>query len=189
MNEKASDVHLKTVRVLDVLAQHPNLSQRELAQRAGISLGLANLIIKRLNQTGHIKIANITARKVEYILTPKGLQEKSSRSIQYLLKTIRTFQTIHQRVDQLVQRLVQEGHTQFALQGLSEVADLFELSFKKIKGANVHYRRLADGEIPEAEELVLDCRIDGTSGPWGVSVLNDLLALTERTAITESILT
>lgn len=180
MNDLTQTNHQdKTLRVLDILAEHPSLSQREIAQHAGISLGLVNLIIKRLVCTGYIKASNFTACKAEYMVTPKGLQEKSIRTYSYLLKTIKTFRKIHQQIKALVQRLTQEGHRFFALRGHSELTDLIVLSIRDLGQQDIHYRYLQNEESPGPGEFVLDCRMDGIPGSYGVSVLENLLGLTD----------
>ena len=60
------------------------ITQRELAKKTGLSLGAVNVLIKRLIQKGLLKIEQINARTIRYILTPKGLLERSKRN-QYIV--------------------------------------------------------------------------------------------------------
>ncbi len=63
----------KSLEVLKLLAETSDLSQRDIALRSGASLGMVNLVLRRLVRTGYIKIVNMDRRKVRYILTAKGL--------------------------------------------------------------------------------------------------------------------
>ncbi|RKY41146.1 MAG: MarR family EPS-associated transcriptional regulator [Candidatus Makaraimicrobium thalassicum] len=68
-------------KVLRVLSSGDNLSQRELSEHLGISLGKTNYLLKSLTQKGFVKIKNFTlrdqkAKKVKYILTKKGIREQ-----------------------------------------------------------------------------------------------------------------
>ena len=51
--------------------------QRTLATRTGISLGMTNIIIKKLIKKGYIKAKQLNQKKIQYILTPKGFTEKA----------------------------------------------------------------------------------------------------------------
>ena len=71
---------IRSLKILDLITEAPRLSQRDIASQSGLSLGLVNLTLKRLLQTGHIKVSNLNKKKVEYIVTPKGFFEKANHS-------------------------------------------------------------------------------------------------------------
>jgi predicted transcriptional regulator len=163
----------KIYRVLDLVAASPHLSQRELAQSAGISLGLVNLAIKRLIRTGHIKMAQLDKRKVEYNLTPKGMMEKAQRSYLYLSTTMKTFLEYRRRLEQLFHRLGQEGHRKFAILGEGEIVSLVEMGLAHAIPEATH-RRMTNGEALTPGEVLLDCRLNGV-GEFGISMMAHLL--------------
>jgi len=78
------NLQLRTLRLLEVLERNQILSQRELAQKLDVSLGLVNSFIRRLAQKGYFKITTIPQNRVKYILTPKGIAEKSKLTYQYI---------------------------------------------------------------------------------------------------------
>jgi len=165
----------KIYRILELVSDSPHISQRELAQSAGFSLGLVNLAIKRLIRTGHIKVAQMDKRKVQYNLTPKGMMEKASRSYQYISRTMKTFLEYRRRLEQLFQRLGQEGHRQFAILGEGEIIFLVEMGLANaIPGAA--YRRIQNGEPLQSGETLLDCRLNGEA-EFGISVMSQLLKI------------
>jgi DNA-binding MarR family transcriptional regulator len=163
----------KIYRVLELVSASPHFSQRELAQSAGFSLGLVNLAIKRLIRTGHIKIAQLDKRKVEYNLTPKGMMEKAQRSYLYLSTTMKTFLEYRRRLDQLFHRLSQENHKQFAILGEGEIVSLVEMGLAEAI-PDARYRRIADNVLLEPGEVLLDCRLNGVA-EFGISVMAHLL--------------
>ncbi len=73
------DVHY---RVLRLLHENPELSQRQLAEAVGISNGSAHYLLSALLEKGLIKLGNFTAaqdkRRYPYILAPKGIAEKAA---------------------------------------------------------------------------------------------------------------
>jgi EPS-associated MarR family transcriptional regulator len=89
------DVHF---RVLHLLEEQPTLTQRELAEKLGISLGGVNYCLKSLIEVGHIKAGNFKKNPDKsaylYLLTPQGLVEKAS----LLKKEIDSIQSKAKRV-------------------------------------------------------------------------------------------
>ena len=59
-------------------------SQRKISRQLGISVGLANLYIKRCMKKGWIKLQTVPKRRYMYYLTPKGFIEKSKLTAEYL---------------------------------------------------------------------------------------------------------
>lgn len=164
--------------MLEIISQSPELSQRQMASSAGMSLGLINLIIKRLLQTGHIKVANMNRRKMNYLLTPKGMKEKSDRAHSYVFRTIQVLSEYQARLQQLVDELLQAQHTSFAILGEGEVAYLMEVCLKTT-APHVPYRFISETHRPDANEAILDCRLKSETGGVGISVLARLLQVTQ----------
>ena len=75
-------------RLLKLLEQNPNLTQRELAEEMGISLGKANYCINALIELGWIKARNFKRNKNKmgyvYLLTAKGIDAKARVTVQFL---------------------------------------------------------------------------------------------------------
>ena len=51
-------------------------NQRDLSRHMDLSLGMTNMLVRRLISKGYIRIKPLNKRKVKYILTPKGFSEK-----------------------------------------------------------------------------------------------------------------
>lgn len=75
-------------RVLQLLEQQPDITQRELAAALGISLGRVNNCVQALIERGWVKAANFRNSKQKraylYKLTPHGLSEKASLAVRFL---------------------------------------------------------------------------------------------------------
>lgn len=75
-------------KVMQVLESNPNLSQRELAEELGVSLGSVNYCVKSLVSKGLIKVKNFVKsdNKIgySYYLTPQGIYEKSEMTVYFL---------------------------------------------------------------------------------------------------------
>ena len=85
-------------RLLKILSKAPNLTQREMAKKMGISLGKVNYCLSELAKKGFIKINRFkySRNKIRYIyiLTPRGLEEKSGLTISFLKRKILEYEEI-----------------------------------------------------------------------------------------------
>jgi EPS-associated MarR family transcriptional regulator len=77
--------------VLRKIQKRPNSSQRELAKQLGFSLGKLNYCLKALKLKGLVKINNFKNQKnklkyVQYVLTPKGISERTRLTINFMKK-------------------------------------------------------------------------------------------------------
>ena len=75
-------------KLLKLLEENPHINQRELASELGISLGKTNYCLKALIDKGWVKVGNFrhNPRKLQYayLLTPKGLEEKTRVTLRFL---------------------------------------------------------------------------------------------------------
>ena len=78
------------------------LRQRELALKAGTSLGLTNAILKRLTQKGWIIIKKLNRRNIQYAVTLEGVNEIIHRSYGYFKRTIRNVVYYKDMIDAIV---------------------------------------------------------------------------------------
>ena len=92
-------------RVLSLLEENPELSQRELAAKLGISVGGAHYVLSALVEKGLVKLGNFTAakdkRRYAYILTPKGMAEKAAITQQFLRRKIAEYEALKAEIASL----------------------------------------------------------------------------------------
>ena len=92
MNNNNNQDHLNVLRKIN---RNPKSSQREMAKELGFSLGKFNYCLKALQAKGLIKIQNFTKNpnKINYIyvLTPKGISEKTKLTINFMKKKMKEY--------------------------------------------------------------------------------------------------
>ena len=92
-------------RVLRLLHENPELSQRDLANAVGISNGSAHYLLSALLDKGLIKLGNFTAaqdkRRYAYILTPKGIAEKAAITKRFLERKIQEYDALKAEIEAL----------------------------------------------------------------------------------------
>ena len=110
------------------VAEAPKVSQRGLAGRMGVALGLANAYLKRAVGKGWIKMRQAPARRFLYYLTPEGFAEKAALTRDYLSSSLRFFRRVRQQSADLLQDARKRGHKRIALAGCGELAEIVGLS-------------------------------------------------------------
>jgi EPS-associated MarR family transcriptional regulator len=100
------DIHF---RILHILEDNPDISQRDIAQKLGISLGGVNYCLKALINIGHIKIDNFNKnpKKIGYIylLTPKGISEKVRLTSGFLKRKMDEYHSLKKEIESLQSKL------------------------------------------------------------------------------------
>jgi DNA-binding MarR family transcriptional regulator len=132
---------LKTLQLLEAIAEDKPKTQRELSDSLQISLGLVNSFIKRLVKKGYCKVTTIPKNRVKYILTPAGAVEKTRLTYEYISSSYRYFKTAKNRLEALYDALKDQGLTRVVFYGIGEVADIAYLS---MTGTNVQLVDVVD---------------------------------------------
>lgn len=94
-------------RIMRQLASHPELSQRDLAQELGISLGKVNYCLKALVEKGYVKAQNFRNSRSKaaylYLLTPAGIEAKSKLTLRFLSRKMQEYEQLRLEIDELKQ--------------------------------------------------------------------------------------
>lgn len=81
---------LATLQVIsETLKEEPQASQRTLAKKANMSLGMMNAILGRFVERGWIMLTNVNGRKLAYAVTPDGISELAKRGKSFALRTFK----------------------------------------------------------------------------------------------------
>jgi EPS-associated MarR family transcriptional regulator len=92
-------------RLLKLLEPNPRLSQRQVAQELGFSLGKVNYCLKSLVDKGWIKAANFKNSRNKtaymYLLTPRGIEEKTRVTVQFLQTRMREYEALRSEIKQI----------------------------------------------------------------------------------------
>lgn len=104
-------------RVLALIEKNPELSQRELAKELGVSLGGLNYALRGLVEKGLIKAQNFTRsdKKLSYayILTPKGIAEKSLLTARFLKRKLEEYDALKAEIEMLQYSLNEKHQSSF----------------------------------------------------------------------------
>lgn len=114
-----------------IVAEHPDVSQREISRQTGISLGIVNGLLKRCADRGWIALKNINKRKLAYIITPEGMNELFVRSISFMRRNFAQLRVYNENIDRNIEKAHRQGKTEVLLVGNSELQLFIEQSCKK----------------------------------------------------------
>jgi DNA-binding MarR family transcriptional regulator len=94
--------------------------QRDLARVVGISLGMTNVILRKLAQKGWVIIRRINSRNIQYAVTPSGIDLIGKRSYLFLKRTVRNVVFYKDVLDRLLADLKARGFRAIVLVGKSD---------------------------------------------------------------------
>lgn len=122
---------LRTLQLLEEIEQNHAPSQRYLAKQLNVSLGLTNSFIKRLAKKGYFKITTIPKNRVAYILTPKGITEKSRLTYEYIHHSYRFYKGARTRLSLFFQELVDANVRQVIFYGIGHFAEIAYITLQE----------------------------------------------------------
>jgi EPS-associated MarR family transcriptional regulator len=97
--------------LLKTLEENPGLSQRNLAQHLGISLGKVNFCLNALIEKGSVKVNNFrnsdNKLAYAYLLTPRGIDEKARITVQFLKRKMQDYERLRKEIEELQREAAQ----------------------------------------------------------------------------------
>ena len=99
-------------RALKILEQQPDLTQRQLAEELGVSLGKTHYLVKSLIDVGWVKLDNFQRSDNKwgyaYLLTPKGIVQKAAITARFLVRKKQEFNNLQLEIQQLQEEVRQQ---------------------------------------------------------------------------------
>lgn len=108
------------------------VTQRSLATKLGVALGLTNLYLKRLARKGYIKITTIPSHRVRYLLTPQGFSEKSRLTYLYMQYSLSHYRDMRARLREALSYAATNGTKRVVIYGTGELAEMAYLSLREM---------------------------------------------------------
>ena len=138
------------------IARAPISTQRDLSRGTGQSLGMTNLLLKRLARKGLIKVGRLDWKRTQYLLTPKGALEKARKTFAYALYTVRLFRQLQENVETVLRHEHAGGRRAFWIVAQDELEGALRetVSDRAMPGARFSFAR-SFAEVPSDAELVL----------------------------------
>lgn len=102
-------------RLLKLLESTPNLTQRQMAEEMGLSLGKFNYCLRELVKKGAVKIERFKSSNNKagymYLLTPHGIEQKARITANFLQRKMAEYEQLKQEIHELSQEVNREPQT------------------------------------------------------------------------------
>jgi len=122
---------IRTLKILEEIDNDHVPSQRDLAVKLNISLGLVNSFIKRLANKGYFKITSVPKNRVRYILTPKGAAEKARLTYEYIQYSYRFYKNVREKLKIILKDLEKNGIRKVVFYGAGDFAEITYISLQE----------------------------------------------------------
>ena len=120
----------RDLKLLEAVEADSRITQRTLATKLGIALGLTNIYLKRLVRKGYIKCVNVQPNRISYLITPRGIAEKARLTYEFMDYSLHLYGEVRQHLRSVLQECA-AAHRRVAIYGRGEAAELAYLSLKE----------------------------------------------------------
>ena len=118
--------------LLSEVERNAGVTQRSLSSTLGVALGLTNLYLKRLVRKGYIKITTIPRNRIQYLLTPQGLTEKSRLTYLYMQYSLSYYRDMRVQMKEMMSSFAGSHGQRVVIYGTTELAELAYLSLREM---------------------------------------------------------
>jgi len=120
-----------TLNLLTTINAEESITQRNIAGRLGVALGLTNALIKRCVKKGFLKVKDVPAKRFAYYITPKGFSEKSRLTAEYLSSSLNFFRHARREYGEHLEFCKHRGWTRVAFYSISELTEIASIDISE----------------------------------------------------------
>ena len=131
VNRPVMDIEAhRDLKMLEAVEQDSRITQRSLAGKLGIALGLTNIYLKRLVRKGYIKCVNVQSNRITYLITPRGITEKARLLYEFMDYSLHLYGEVRQHLREALAECA-AADRRVAIYGRGEAAELAYLSLRE----------------------------------------------------------
>ena len=123
----------RNLHALEAIADDDHITQRALASRLGIALGLANIYLKRLVLKGYVKCVRLQSNRLRYLLTTKGIAEKTRLTYEFMQSSFDLYARVRVHLRSMLEPYALKNRKRVAVYGTGEAAELAYLSIAELR--------------------------------------------------------
>jgi len=117
----------KEYLILDLIEKKSNITQRELSNAIGAAVSMINSYLDEYEKKGFIIKNYISDKKIEYIITKKGIERRKVLNIGFIKSSHEIYVNAKENIRFFINQVVQKGYRNILLYGAGEVAELLLL--------------------------------------------------------------
>lgn len=120
--------------ILKEIEKNSSITQRELSKKASLSLGSVNILLGKMIKEGLIKIKQIPMNRVLYMLTPKGITEKITKTCNYIKIHYQYISETKEKITTRLMELIDKHGEILMLLHKDEISELVKLAANNLSG-------------------------------------------------------
>ncbi len=140
----ANQEEITQYNILQSLENGEQISQRQLSSQLGINVASINFALKKLTKRGFVKMLGVNPRRMQYILTPKGIAEKTQLAYKFFDRNFHFYKAVRKDVEDKIGSIPFNDKKRVALYG---VTDLMELAYLVIQDKELELVAIVDDEM------------------------------------------
>ncbi|MBN2325517.1 MAG: winged helix-turn-helix transcriptional regulator [Candidatus Omnitrophica bacterium] len=129
------------LNLLSAIEENPNTTQKDLATRLGVAVGVVNSYLKRVIYKGYVKTKSLQRRRLRYLLTPSGIKEKTRLTYEFLQYSYVYIREIRRKTRALLEPYAAQGKRRVIFYGAGEAA---ELAYLAVRELGMHLEAIVD---------------------------------------------
>ena len=140
----ANQEEITQYNILQSIENGDQISQRQLSSQLGINVASINFALKKLTKRGLVKMLGANPRRMRYILTPKGIAEKTQIAYKFFDRNFHFYKVVRKDVEDKIGSIPFNDKKRVALYG---VTDLMELAYLVIQDKELELVAIVDDEM------------------------------------------
>ncbi len=129
----------RELRFLEEVGQTPEVSQRHLAHRVGVALGVTNLLVRNLTKKGYIQVSQVGWKRWAYVVTPAGISRRAQLTFAYIDQFLGHYRRVRRLIGQDLDALTMSPESRIAVYGTNELAELVYLAARNMGVTNIDF--------------------------------------------------
>ena len=117
-----------------------DISQRQLADKAGFSLGNVNNLLKKCVHKGLVEVKELSPRKIKYLLTPKGMKVITQKTLNYVQESYQIISNLKDLMQELIEEKYPDQKIFILKNDNKKYQEVWELVRSNLNNMNKNYR-------------------------------------------------
>jgi len=144
----------KEYMILDMIEKNPNITQREMSKTIGIAVSMVNDHIDEYENNGLVKRKKHSTKKVEYLVTKKGVERRKILNIGYLNFTKDLYFQAKENFEKFLAKFKEKGFNDILLYGAGEVAEMIIHTIMTSKTNEVNVLAVIDDDFNKIKSKI-----------------------------------
>src|SRR4030095_1828262 len=109
-HQKSMEVEAhRDLRLLEAVHEDSRVTQRGMAKKLGIALGVDNIYRKRMIHKGYSKGVNVQPNRISYLITPRGIAEKARLTYEFMDYSLHLYGEVRQHLREAKEECAEDG--------------------------------------------------------------------------------